>query len=297
MAVGPGHPGTRVATGRRWPVDRTDLQEPCREAAADGRPDGKARATTASTRRQFGLELAGTAAAVFAAPAVLRGRNLNDKLNIAIIGAGGRGAANLDGVSSENIVALCDVYEPAVEQAGSLYPEGPTVPRLPQGLRPRQRVRRRRREHLRAHPRLRHPAGLAARQARLLREAADVQRLGGPGHPRGRRQGQGRHPDGHPDPRRRQLPPRRRADPDRRDRPGDRGPRLGRPGLGTAVGRGRPAEPRHRPRARSGPRARRRSPRGSTGTSGSAPRRPGRSTRSTGPGPSGTAGGTSATAR
>ncbi|WP_373926525.1 Gfo/Idh/MocA family protein [Paludisphaera borealis] len=76
-----------------------------------------------TTRRRFGLELAGTAAAVFAAPAVLRGRNLNDKMNIAIIGAGGRGAANLDGVSSENITALCDVFEPAVEQAGSQFPK------------------------------------------------------------------------------------------------------------------------------------------------------------------------------
>lgn len=35
----------------------------------------------------------------------------NEKLNIAIIGAGGRGAANLGRLSSENIVALCDVDE------------------------------------------------------------------------------------------------------------------------------------------------------------------------------------------
>jgi predicted dehydrogenase len=35
----------------------------------------------------------------------------NEKLNIAMIGAGGRGRGNLDGVLSENIVALCDVDE------------------------------------------------------------------------------------------------------------------------------------------------------------------------------------------
>src|SRR5262245_42187228 len=32
----------------------------------------------------------------------------NDKLNIGIIGAGGRGEDNLNAVRSENIVALCD---------------------------------------------------------------------------------------------------------------------------------------------------------------------------------------------
>jgi len=43
--------------------------------------------------------------ATFAAPAILRARNLNEKLNIAIIGAGGRGASNMQSVASENIVA------------------------------------------------------------------------------------------------------------------------------------------------------------------------------------------------
>ena len=53
----------------------------------------------------------------------MRGRNLNERLNIAIIGAGGRGAANLQGVGSENIVVLCDVFAPAVEQAARQYPQ------------------------------------------------------------------------------------------------------------------------------------------------------------------------------
>jgi predicted dehydrogenase len=65
--------------------------------------------------------IARTAAGAFAAPAVLRGRNVNEKLNIAIIGCGGRGASNLEDVSSENIVALCDVYEPAVGKAGETH--------------------------------------------------------------------------------------------------------------------------------------------------------------------------------
>jgi len=75
-----------------------------------------------STRRQFGLGLAAASVAAFAAPAVVRGRNLNEKLNIAIIGAGGRGAGNLNGVATENITVLCDVFDSAVEQAATRFP-------------------------------------------------------------------------------------------------------------------------------------------------------------------------------
>ena len=75
------------------------------------------------TRRQFvGGALAAAGAAV-GAPAILRARNLNDKLNIAMVGAGGRGAENLRGVASENIVALCDVDANALEKSGAQYPQ------------------------------------------------------------------------------------------------------------------------------------------------------------------------------
>ncbi len=56
-------------------------------------------------------------------PALVRGQNVNDKLNIAIIAAGGRGGANLQGVSSENIVALCDVNEKNLDKAAEKYPK------------------------------------------------------------------------------------------------------------------------------------------------------------------------------
>ncbi len=71
------------------------------------------------TRRSF-LAAAG---ATVVAPAILRGRYRADKLNIAMIGSGGRGAANMKGVSSENIVALCDVNEKALDAAGARYPD------------------------------------------------------------------------------------------------------------------------------------------------------------------------------
>jgi predicted dehydrogenase len=76
---------------------------------------------TRITRRQFhrGALAAG---ALFAAPAFVRGRNLNERLNIAVIGCGGRGGANLDSVGGENIVALCDVNQAAVEAAATRFP-------------------------------------------------------------------------------------------------------------------------------------------------------------------------------
>jgi predicted dehydrogenase len=75
-----------------------------------------------TTRRQF-LQATVAAGAVFCgAPAVLRARNLNQKLNIACVGVGGRGAENLASVAGENIVALCDVSQSAVEQAAVKHP-------------------------------------------------------------------------------------------------------------------------------------------------------------------------------
>ena len=63
-------------------------------------------------RRTF-LKTAGAAGLIgSAAPNLLLGAakdSPNEKLNIGIIGVGGRGSANMRGVSSENIVALCDV--------------------------------------------------------------------------------------------------------------------------------------------------------------------------------------------
>lgn len=50
-----------------------------------------------------------TGAVVFGVPTLLRGKNLNSKLNIATIGAAGKGASDTDNCSGENIVALCDV--------------------------------------------------------------------------------------------------------------------------------------------------------------------------------------------
>lgn len=74
------------------------------------------------TRRRFTRTLLAAAGAVTAAPMFLRGQNLNNKLNVAIIGAGGRGGSNLDSVSSENIVALCDVNARNLDRAAAKHP-------------------------------------------------------------------------------------------------------------------------------------------------------------------------------
>jgi predicted dehydrogenase len=76
-----------------------------------------------TTRRGFGRHVAAATVAGWAAPAVAKGRNLNDKLNIAAIGVGGRGASNLGEMAGENVVAICDVYSPALERAADRHPK------------------------------------------------------------------------------------------------------------------------------------------------------------------------------
>src|SRR3954466_14113925 len=73
------------------------------------------------TRRRFARTLLSATAAITAAPAFLRGQNLNNKLNIAVIGTGGRGGSNLASVASENIVALCDVNANNLNSAAAKF--------------------------------------------------------------------------------------------------------------------------------------------------------------------------------
>ena len=77
------------------------------------------------SRRRF-LAASAAGAAALAAPAFVRATSLNDKLRIAIIGAGGRGASNTAGVASEQIVALCDVNQKALDAAAAKFPEART---------------------------------------------------------------------------------------------------------------------------------------------------------------------------
>lgn len=72
---------------------------------------------------------AATAAAAIVGPRLYLSAAENtelEKLNIGIIGAGNRGAANTNGVAGENIYALCDTNGQVLEQAKSKFPKAKT---------------------------------------------------------------------------------------------------------------------------------------------------------------------------
>lgn len=75
------------------------------------------------SRRQFVKSVSAATAIGWTAPAYVSGQNLNNQLNIAVIGCGGRGGANLNSVSEgNNIVALCDVNENNLNRAAERFP-------------------------------------------------------------------------------------------------------------------------------------------------------------------------------
>ena len=75
-------------------------------------------------RRQF-LSLSATlGAGIFAAPAFLRAQSPNSKLNLAIIGAAGKGSDNLGKFLGHNIVALCDVDTKGIDKAKAQIEKG-----------------------------------------------------------------------------------------------------------------------------------------------------------------------------
>ncbi len=100
------------------------------------------------SRRDFVRGAIAAGALTSGAPALLRGRDLNSKLNIAFIGAGGRGRANLNELTvtpgraegdpdrrsvapgvphpDENVVVLCDINQDALDSASVRFPKAKT---------------------------------------------------------------------------------------------------------------------------------------------------------------------------
>ena len=74
-------------------------------------------------RRQFiqSSSLFGVTAMGIARVASSRVLGANERLNIGVIGVGGRGAGDLAGVAHENIVALCDVDDDRLGAASSKH--------------------------------------------------------------------------------------------------------------------------------------------------------------------------------
>ena len=75
-------------------------------------------------RRRF-LQTSALASSALALPLFAPARvwGANDRLNIAAIGAGGRGADDLEGVKGQNIVALCDVDSSHASGTFAKYPQ------------------------------------------------------------------------------------------------------------------------------------------------------------------------------
>jgi predicted dehydrogenase len=73
-------------------------------------------------RREFLRVSAETAVTLAAGPLILTAGSPSEKLNIAVVGCGGRGFSNLLAMSGENIVALCDVSEASLQRAAERAP-------------------------------------------------------------------------------------------------------------------------------------------------------------------------------
>lgn len=79
-----------------------------------------------TTRRDFMVRAAASAGGLLAGSArgtYALGSSKRDKLKIAVVGAGGRGAEDLKGVSTENIIALCDCDFRNAAESFSRFPD------------------------------------------------------------------------------------------------------------------------------------------------------------------------------
>jgi predicted dehydrogenase len=82
------------------------------------------RSTQALSRRRFlkGVAAAGAGLTILPSGVLSGGEAPSNKLNIAIIGAAGRGRAHFNAAKGENVVALCDVDERALAEAAKTFP-------------------------------------------------------------------------------------------------------------------------------------------------------------------------------
>ena len=74
------------------------------------------------SRRRFLQSTAAVGAGVLGFPAILRCASPNSLLNIAVVGCGGRGGADMAQMLTENIVALCDVNLKNLDAASAKLP-------------------------------------------------------------------------------------------------------------------------------------------------------------------------------
>jgi predicted dehydrogenase len=94
-------------------------------SSATRKPSGQRRPSRI-TRRGFVGGAVAAGAALLGAPAVLRSKAPSEKLRVAVIGCGGRGAANMEKVLGEDVVALCDVNADNLFRAADKAPRART---------------------------------------------------------------------------------------------------------------------------------------------------------------------------
>src|SRR4051794_38107745 len=81
------------------------------------------------SRRRLLQQSAFAASSLFAAPALISAQSPNEKLNLAFIGVGGRGGANLKtiaGSGTDRVVAICDVNARNLGKAAEQFPNART---------------------------------------------------------------------------------------------------------------------------------------------------------------------------
>ncbi len=79
--------------------------------------------STSIPRRRFLKQSAFGAGLLILPSGVISGKTSpNSKLNVALIGCGGRGLAHFDGVAGENVVALCDIDAGYIAAAAERFP-------------------------------------------------------------------------------------------------------------------------------------------------------------------------------
>ncbi len=73
--------------------------------------------------RRAAIALGSTATLALLAPRAYAFEPVDDRLRLGIVGVGGRGAANMAGVKSQRIVALCDTNPNELSKAGQQHPD------------------------------------------------------------------------------------------------------------------------------------------------------------------------------
>src|SRR5438105_10482870 len=82
-------------------------------------------AASLSRRHFIKYSTLATGAVALTGPYLVRGQNLNDRISIGVIGAGGKGASDTDGAAAVggDIVALCDVDKKTLDSRAAKYPK------------------------------------------------------------------------------------------------------------------------------------------------------------------------------